>query len=115
MALSAALHPVRGPQRAARFVARPSRESDRTPAILWLTIALLALWSLRNGSLPNAAQALTAAIGIGILVLAGSVLPRFIFWVLFALVVAAALGASPQLIALLDDLRRRGATLSSGA
>lgn len=112
--MTAALHPIRGPQRAARFVARPTREADRTPAILWLTLALLALWSLRNGALPNAGQALTAAIGIGILVLLGSVLPRFVFWVLFALVVAAALGASPQLIALLEQIRQRGATLSGG-
>lgn len=111
MALATALHPVKGPQRAVRFVASPGRASDRTPAILWLTIALLVIWSLRNGVLPNAAQTLTAAVAIGALVLLGSVAPRLVFWLLLALVVAAALGASPQIIAFLDQIRTRGATL----
>ncbi len=108
MAIISALHPIRGPQRAVRFVQSPGRASDRTPAILWLTVALIALWSLRNGTLPNVSQALTAAVAIGALVLLGSVVPRFVVWVLLALVVAAALGTSPQLIAFLDRVRTGG-------
>lgn len=100
------------PRGAVRFVQSPGRASDRTPAILWLTIALLALWTLRNRAIPDAGQALTAAIAIGAVVLLGSVAPRLVVWILLALVVAATLGATPSLIAYLEQFRTRGATLS---
>jgi hypothetical protein len=114
LAITAALHPINGPKRAVRYVAS-QHDADRTPAILWLTVALIVLWSLRNGRLPQAGEALIAALGVGLLVLAGSVAPRLVFWLLLALVVAASLGASPQLIAFLEQLRAKGgATLSGG-
>ncbi len=85
---------------------------DNIPAILWLTIALLALWTLRHGRLPTPGEAATGGAAVAVVGLAGSVVPRLAVWVLLALLVAAAIGGAPAISSFIQGFSRSGVTLS---
>lgn len=103
------------PRAAVRFAQQGDvSSSDRIPAILWLSLGLLALWTVRNRQLPDGRQALTGAVAVGAIVLAGTVAPRVVVWLLLALLVAAAVGAAPQLGAIAAQLQSQGVSISRG-
>ncbi|MHB8420650.1 MAG: hypothetical protein ACYDCL_21470 [Myxococcales bacterium] len=83
---------------------------DRLPAILWLTLAILALWTFRHGRLPSGPEAALASVAIAGIVLAGSVAPRVVFWLLFAIVIAAVIGGAPAIAKFLTTFK--GVTLA---
>jgi hypothetical protein len=98
------------PGRAADYVQRPSQR-NLTPAIFWIGILLFGLWWLRNGRPPDARQALTGGLAIGAVVIVGQ-FSRIVFWVLVAVLVAAVLGAAPQITGLLAQVQSRGVTVA---
>jgi hypothetical protein len=103
------------PRKAAHFVARPGSASDRIPALIWIGLAILALVSVRQGRFPTPQQAGTMLVGLLLVILAGSIAPRVVTWVLLALLVAAGLGAAPQLMAAAAAAQNRIAALSPSA
>jgi hypothetical protein len=86
--------------------------TDNVPAILWLSLALIALWAVKNGRLPNPASMATLAAAVGAIVLVGSVVPRLAVWALLALLVAASVGAAPQIAALIAQVQAKGVSIS---
>ncbi len=106
-----ARNPIPHVRRAVSYVNNPS-ERNRTAAFLWIGVALLGLWMLRNKSFPDPRQAATGAVAIGAIVFVGSFVPKVVTWVLIALLAAATLGAAPQLTALLAQLQAKGLSVS---
>ncbi len=95
------------PARAAHYVQRPGSPGDRIPAILWISAAILALLAIRQGHWPSANQVGVMLAGVAVVVLAGSFAPRVVTWFLLAVLIAAALGAAPQIAALAAGAQQR--------
>ncbi len=103
------------PGKAAHFVARPGSAGDRIPALIWIGLAIIALMTVRQGRFPTAQQAGTMLVALLVVILLGSVAPRIVTWFLLAILVAAGLGAAPQLIAYAQSAGNRVAALAPAA
>ncbi len=86
--------------------------SDNVPAILWLALLLIGVWAVRHGRLPDPRSMATVVAAVGAVVLLGSVVPRLATWFLFALLLAAILGAGPQIAAFISNLASNGVSIA---
>jgi hypothetical protein len=86
--------------------------SGNVPAILWLALLLIGVWSVRNGRLPDPRSMGMVVAAVGAIVLVGSVVPRVAVWALFALLFASVIGGAPTIAAFVNSLARNGVTLS---
>ncbi len=96
------------PKGAVRYV-------NAVPAILWLVVGLVAVTTLRQKALPSPGTMGAIAIGTAVVVLVGTLVPRFVEWFLLALLVAVALGAAPQIQAFLTAVGGNFSTLAPSA
>jgi hypothetical protein len=74
------------------------------PALLWLVIAVVALNTIRTGSLPSGQEAVTwVGLSAGVVV-AGAFAPGIVAALLVGLLIAGALGASDKIGSLVDHV-----------
>ena len=86
--------------------------TDNIPAILLISLGLIALWAVRNGRLPSPQSIAMLAATVGFIVLVGSVVPRLAVWTLLALLVASAIGAAGPLSAIIAQAQASGITVA---